>query len=60
MIRYEENGLDSATIIDLANRGHELKDVKRMAIIKAIEILPDGKLKGVGDKRNPDDHAEGY
>jgi hypothetical protein len=29
-------------------------------LIKAIEVLPDGRLQGVADFRHEDDHAEGF
>ncbi len=44
----------------LEQRGYTFRDLKRMAVIKAIQRLPDGKLVGVGDTRNPDDTAMGY
>ncbi len=44
----------------LEQRGYIFRDLKRMAVIKAIQQLPDGKLVGVGDTRNPDDTAMGY
>lgn len=50
-----------ATVRDsLTQRGYTFRDVNRMAVIKAIQRLPDGKLVGVGDMRNPDDTAMGY
>jgi len=30
-----------------------------LALIKAIQVLPNGDLQGVGDNRS-EDHAEGY
>lgn len=44
----------------LEQHGYIFRDLKRMAVIKAIQQLPDGKLVGVGDTRNPDDTAMGY
>jgi len=43
----------------LKAKGHQLKDKNYMAKIKAIYRGKDGSLTGVGDKRNPDDHAQG-
>ncbi|HMQ85331.1 MAG TPA: gamma-glutamyltransferase [Saprospiraceae bacterium] len=43
----------------LTAKGHQLKDVGRMAVIKAIHVRPDGQLQAVGDFRNPDDTAGG-
>ncbi len=59
-IKYEKNGLDSLTRAKLEAMGYTLKEVNRMGVLKAIQILPNGKLNGVGDRRNPDDHAEGW
>lgn len=59
-IRYEKNALDSLTINALNDKDHKLKSVKKIAIVKAIQVLPDGKLHGVGDIRHDDDHAAGY
>jgi len=39
--------------------GHQIDSTQYMAIIKAIHRTPEGKLVGVGDRRNPDDHAQG-
>lgn len=44
----------------LAEMGHSFRDVNRMAVIKAIQRLPDGTYFAVGDKRNPDDDVSGY
>lgn len=59
-IKIEEGALDSLTQSALKTKGHQFKEVERMAIVKAIRVLPDGKLHGVGDWRNKDDHAEGF
>lgn len=59
-IWVEEGTLSDSTRQALEAMGHKLKDVDRMAIIKAIHVLPDGRLHGVGDPRNPDDDVEGY
>lgn len=45
---------------ELQGMGHQLKERKAMAIIKAIQVLPNGKLVGAGDPRNPDDHVAGF
>ncbi len=44
----------------LEANGYTFRDRKRMAVIKAIQRLEDGKIVGVGDTRNPDDDAEGF
>lgn len=43
----------------LTDKGHQLDETQYMAIIKAIHRASDGTLTGVGDRRNPDDHAKG-
>ncbi len=60
MIMVEEDAVRPEVRTDLHAIGHQLKDRKYLAIIKAIQVLPDGKLQAVGDKRNPDDHAQGF
>ncbi|MEM0995059.1 MAG: gamma-glutamyltransferase [Bacteroidota bacterium] len=44
----------------LSARGYDFRERQSMAKIKAIEVLPDGSLNGVGDSRNLDDDAEGF
>jgi gamma-glutamyltranspeptidase/glutathione hydrolase len=44
----------------LQAKGHAIQERNRMAVVKAIQVLEDGRLHGVGDARNPDDDAEGY
>jgi gamma-glutamyltranspeptidase/glutathione hydrolase len=56
----EREALDTTTRQALAEMGHTFREVRYMAVIKAVQRLPDGKLHGVGDKRNPDDTARGY
>lgn len=59
-IKVEPTAMDTTVRQKLWDMGHTLKGVKRMAVMKAIEVLPDGKLHGASDPRNPDDHAGGY
>lgn len=60
VITCEAAAIDTTVRKQLWGMGHKLENVDRMALIKAILVLPGGKLHGVGDNRNPDDHAEGY
>ncbi len=60
VITCEAAAIDTTVRKQLWEMGHKLEDVGRMALIKAVMVLPDGKLQGVGDNRNPDDHASGY
>ncbi|MCF8244043.1 MAG: gamma-glutamyltransferase [Saprospiraceae bacterium] len=60
VITCEEAAIDTTVRKQLWAMGHKLENVGRMALIKAVMVLPDGKLQGVGDNRNPDDHTCGY
>jgi gamma-glutamyltranspeptidase/glutathione hydrolase len=60
VITCEQAAIDTTVRKQLWAMGHKLENVDRMALIKAIEVLPDGRLQGVGDNRNADDDAEGY
>ena len=59
VVMYENGGLTEASKQSLKALGHSIKDVKYMALVKAIHVKPDGALHGVGDNRS-EDHAEGY
>ncbi|MCB0561549.1 MAG: gamma-glutamyltransferase [Lewinellaceae bacterium] len=59
-ILIEDNAFPDSTKQALEAMGHSFNTVGRMAVIKAIVRLPDGRLQGVGDPRNPDDDAGGY
>ncbi len=58
-ILLEQDCLSEEIRNALKTKGHKLDETKYMAIIKAIQRTVDGTLTGVGDKRNPDDHAQG-
>lgn len=60
MLTIEREGFDEATKAALKELGHELREVNRMAVIKAVQRLENGQLHGAGDPRNPDDSAKGY
>ncbi len=60
VITCEQAAIDTTVRKQLWAMGHKLENVERMALIKAIQVMPNGMLHGVGDNRNPDDHAEGY
>jgi gamma-glutamyltranspeptidase/glutathione hydrolase len=59
-IWVEPTALSPEVRNELASMGHDFLDVNRMAVIKAIQCLPSGELRAVGDKRNPDDDVSGY
>ena len=58
-ILVEKGCLSEETRQALIAKGHKIDETKYMAIIKAIHRAADGTLTGVGDQRNPDDHAQG-
>ncbi|MFM9951211.1 MAG: gamma-glutamyltransferase [Saprospiraceae bacterium] len=59
LIMTERGAFNPATRQALEGMGHHFQEVERIAVIKAILKLPDGRLHGVGDFRNPDDDAKG-
>lgn len=59
-ISIEPKAIDTLQRKKLWDMGHRLENVGRMALVKAILVLPDGKLQGVGDNRNADDDAKGF
>lgn len=59
-IKVEPTAIDSVERKKLWDMGHHLKGVERMALVKAVQVLPNGQLHGAGDPRNEDDHAEGF
>ncbi len=56
-ILAEESALSPDVRKALADKGHHIRDIKYMAVIKAIQRMPDGRLIGAADPRNPDDDA---
>jgi len=59
-ILYESDALAGGTKDSLAALGYQFREVDAMAVIKAIQRLPDGELQAAADPRNPDDDVEGY
>ncbi len=59
-ILVEKGAFPDSIQTALTQKGHKLHEVDAMAVIKAIQKLPDGQLQGVGDARNPDDDAKGF
>jgi gamma-glutamyltranspeptidase / glutathione hydrolase len=60
VITCEQDAIDTLVRKQLWEMGHTLTNVERMALVKAIQVLPNGDLHGAGDRRNADDHAEGF
>lgn len=59
-IWVEPKALNAESKAALSQKGHQFRDVKAMAKIKAIQCLDDGSLHAVGDFRNPDDDVSGF
>ncbi len=59
-ILLEKGSLPDSTRQKLEAMGHQLEEVNRMAVVKALIRQEDGALVGAGDPRNPDDHAQGF
>jgi gamma-glutamyltranspeptidase/glutathione hydrolase len=59
-IWVEKNALNAEMKAALEKMGHKLREIDRMAVVKAIVRLPNGKLHGGADPRNPDDDVKGY
>jgi gamma-glutamyltranspeptidase / glutathione hydrolase len=59
-ILVERGAFPDSTRQALEALGHRFNEVGRMAVVKAIHRLPDGRLHAVGDFRNPDDDAGGF
>jgi len=59
VIMHEADCFDAATQKALSEMGHEFKQKKSIGKVKAIHVLDNGQLHGVGDNRS-EDHAQGF
>ncbi|MEP4534362.1 MAG: gamma-glutamyltransferase [Cyclobacteriaceae bacterium] len=59
-IKYEQDGLDSLTIMKLNKMGHNLKAVKSIGRNDCILVREDGTLEGAADHTRGDDYAAGF
>lgn len=50
-ISIEANSLDSLTLMELKNMGHEIRTRSSIGSVNAIQILPDGRMASGPDKR---------
>ena len=60
VILHEAAALGGGVKDSLAARGYDFREVKYMAVIKAVMRNPDGSLTAAADQRNPDDDVAGY
>lgn len=60
VIVHEKEALSKEVIGSLTEMGYTFREVNSMAVIKAIQRLPDGALVAAADKRNTDDDVAGY
>lgn len=60
VIMVEEGSFSTELKAALEAMGHHFREVQSIAKVKAIQVLPDGRLHGVADPRNTDDDAKGY
>jgi gamma-glutamyltranspeptidase/glutathione hydrolase len=60
MITYEKGAFSEEVLQELTDMGHQFREINRMAVIKAIQRLPDGSFISAADPRNPDDDVAGY
>ena len=59
-ILYESDAFGNGVLDSLQELGYQFREVNSMAVIKAVQVLPDGSLQAAADPRNPDDDVEGY
>lgn len=59
-ILHEPTTFSAATKKALIAKGHVLKEVSAMAVIKALLVEDDGTISAAADARNPDDDVAGY
>ncbi|WP_273444941.1 gamma-glutamyltransferase [Neolewinella agarilytica] len=60
VIVHEADALGNGVKEDLEKMGHQFRETKYMAVIKALQRLPDGTIVAAADRRNPDDDVKGY
>jgi gamma-glutamyltranspeptidase/glutathione hydrolase len=59
-IVFETGTFNDAQKQELMQLGHQFREIKNMAVVKAIQVLDNGQLHGAADPRNPDDTTKGY
>ena len=59
-ILHEPNAFTPEVRARLDSLGHDLREVRSMAVIKALKVEADGSITAIGDARNPDDDVAGF
>lgn len=59
-VLVEKAALSPEVRAELEAMGHKFREVNSMAVIKALQVLPDGTISAAADGRNPDDDVAGY
>ncbi|OAV45641.1 gamma-glutamyltransferase [Lewinella sp. 4G2] len=59
-VLYESGALSEPVREELEAKGHKLREVSAMAVIKALLVDDQGQIQAAGDARNPDDDVAGY
>ena len=59
-VLVEKAALSPEVKEELESMGHQFREVKYMAVIKALQVMPDGAISAAADGRNPDDDVAGW
>lgn len=60
VILHEPDALGNGVKAELEAMGHKFREVKSMAVIKALQVQEDGTISAAADRRNGDDDVRGY
>lgn len=60
VILHEPDALGNGVKEELEAMGHKFREVKSMAVIKALQVQEDGSIAAAADRRNGDDDVAGY
>ncbi len=60
VILHEPDALGNGVKAELEAMGHTFREVKSMAVIKALQVQEDGTIAAAADPRNKDDDVAGY
>lgn len=60
VILHEPDAPGEGVKAELEAMGHNFREVKSMAVIKALQVQADGSISAAADRRNKDDDVAGY